>query len=623
MIPEEKEDTFLSEMLVDTMECPNQRFVDGPKKEELNGSLPLLEEDSSSCQAKTKQKTKRSFSTQECQVPNNETTLNDNKNTLTKNVLSNSKSIAKHTIMISHPDSISNEEALLPFWKESKKETYTRLSWLQKIDWLGLDTNSSNGYVSNTEQKSWFWNTTITHLPKNSEKTCYPSFRFIVVNGMDKEGTNKKSKKAKTQKIPPQKVIKKSKKMKKKQNKSETLDNDDDSSIVKCFKLKIYPTMEQKIMLNQWAGSSRFTYNKVLHTLNNPKNTMKDWMRLRNRFVTSKTRKGTTNTFFSDKAWLLKTPKSIRLESVKEVCKNRKSCFKNIENGNIDSFNIRFKTKRREKQNGWTIGLEKNNVVRKENNLFIFPNILGEIRYASTKQLRKLIPNSKPECDPKIQKDRYGDYYLILSRKLKVKKDNRNEYDSVVSVDRGVKIFAACYDPKGTACLYGKDVDKVLLDMLEELDELISLRDKITDNVNYRRRIDLRIRRKRRRIMNYKKELHNQFNNYLTKNYSLILCPKLDTQKLTLKERRTLKTKTVRAMLNLGHCSAHDKLIEKCKERNVTMLSPSEAYTTKTCPCCGKQKACTNERIRICYSCNYRAERDLNGALNILLRSIA
>lgn len=626
-LKEKEEDTSLLERLVDTTECLNQQYVDGLRKDELNGSLHLQEGGLSSCQTKSKQKIEQSFSIQEFPVLNKEMILNDNRSILNKIVHPNSMSSIRHTIMISHPDSISSEEALLPFWKESKKETYTLLSWLPKIDWQGLDSSSLNGYVSSTEQKSWFWNTTITHLPKNSEKTCYPSFRFTVANGTANEGTKRKTKKEKTSKIPPNKVIKKSKNKAKKKHtnrKDEATDtNENENSIIKCFKLRIYPTKEQKIMLTKWAGSSRFTYNKVLHTLNNPKNTMKDWMRLRNRFVTSKTRKGTSNTFFNDKSWLLETPKSIRLESVKEVCKNRKACFKNLEKGNIEQFTMEFKSKRKQLLNGWTMGLEKNNVVKKDNHLFIFPNIFGEIRYASTKQLQKLIPSGKPECDPKIQMDRYGDYYLLLTHKKKIKKENKKHHDNVVSVDRGVKIFASCYDPRGKACFYGKDVDKTFLDMLEELDEMISLRDKNKDNIKYRKRLDDKIRRKRKRLMNYKKELHHQFNNYLTKNYSLILSPKLDTQKLTLKERRTLKTKTARTMLNLGHCSAHNKLIQKCKERNITMLSPSEAYTTKTCPCCGNQKACTNARLRICDDCGYRAERDLNGALNILLRSIA
>jgi putative transposase len=389
------------------------------------------------------------------------------------------------------------------------------------------------------------------------------------------------------------------------------------------MKLRLYPNKEQKEMLNKWAGCSRFTYNKVLETLNKPKNTLRNWMVLRNRYVTAKTRNATINTFFNDKQWLLDTPKTIRLEAVKECCKNRKSCFSNIMNGNVKSFFMEYKSKRKEQKKGWTLGVEKINVIRENDELLIFSSTFGAIRYASTKQLHKLINGKHPICDPKIQKDRYGDYYMLLPLKVKIDPVPvlKKEHSNVVSVDRGVKIFATLYDPKGDACFYGKNVDVQFMNMLEALDDKISERDRFNGAKQRKKKMNEAIKKLQKRIMNCKKELHHQFNNFITKKYTLIICPKLDTQKLSLKERRTLRTKTVRSMLNLGHCCQHDKLIHKCKERNIEMISPSEAYTSKTCPMCGQRKDCTSNRMKVC-DCGYKAERDLNGALNILLRSI-
>ena len=431
---------------------------------------------------------------------------------------------------------------------------------------------------------------------------------------MDKEDTKTKVKKKTKQQKTTDTVVRK--------NTKQDTTCKVEETIVKTFKLRIYPTSAQKVALNQWVGASRFTYNQALSAVNNTTNTLRGWMTLRNRFVTAKTNDGRVNTFFNNKPWLSETPKSVRLQAVKEVCQNRKSCFTNKKNGNIEKFNIQYKSKKKEKQNGWSIGIEKNNVMRKEDKLFIFPRILGEMRISSKKQLKKLIPGDKPCCDPRIQRNRYGEYYLLASIKQNRLKENKKESENIVSIDRGVKIFATCYDPRGKAIMYGKDVDKQFLDMLETLDDLISTRDVLPRKDKTRQKLDRRICSLRKKIMNCKNELHNQFNNFVTKHYTMIICPKLDTQKLSLKERRQLRTKTVRSMLNLGHCNAHNKLIDKCRERGVEMLSPSEAYTSKTCPSCGDVKQCTNSRLKVCQKCNYIAERDLNGALNILLRSL-
>ena len=238
----------------------------------------------------------------ESQVVNKTTIYKDRNNILKKIVKPKSSS----TFKILHPDLISKEKALSRFWTQSKKKEYEQLSWLPKIEWQGLASISSNGYATNTEQKSWFSITKINHQQKNLEKTCSPSFKFTVVGGTEK----------------------------------------DDTKITKSLKLRFFPTKEQKKILNRWSGSSRFTYNKTIACLNNPKNNCLNWMKLRNRFVTSKTRRGTINTFFNNKQWLLETPKSIRLSSVKEATKNLKACFTNLKNKNINSFNLQFKSKK-------------------------------------------------------------------------------------------------------------------------------------------------------------------------------------------------------------------------------------------------------------------------------------
>ncbi len=578
--------TLKSEKLQNKSESLIQHYEDGQRMEQSHQQDCHQVIESSIFQGS--QKTKRmknvkrkSSSIQGSQVTNKKTISKDRSNTFKTNSSKQTKNKNSNMFSILHPDSISKEKGLSEFWTQSKMEKYKELSWLQEIDWQGLDSTSSNGYVVNTEQKSWFSMTKIQRQPKNSEKTFCPSSKFIVINGTEVEDTKKPTK------------------------------------LKKTLKLRLFPTKSQKEILNRWAGCARYTYNKTLATIKKPNNTLKNWMHLRNRYVTSKS-KNSINSFFNNKRWLLDTPKSVRLSAVQEVTRNLKSCFTNRRNGNIETFVMNFKSKRKEQKDGWSIGIEKNNVVKKGDMLAIFPKYLGNMKYGRKKQLHKLISGSKPCYDPRIQRDKFGDYYLLVVMEVSVKQIPKI-HNSVASYDPGSVVYLSGYKPSGEAYLIGKGCDEKLLSLLEELDNLMSLRGKTKGHSQ--EVVKRKIIRLRKKIHNLKAELHNQVNNIVAKNSSLILYPKLDTQKLTLKERRQLKTKTVRQMLNLGHCTAYEKLKNKCLEHGSHLLTVSEAFTTKTCSCCGKLNNCDNNRIFRC-SCGFKAERDINGGLNILLRSI-
>ena len=571
---------------VSSLEYLEQPCEDGIKQEQSN--VPDCHPDTESLtptksiktrKAKTTTSKSKSSCTPGSPATNKKTTLKDKKPTLKKNTVKKEKKIVSPTFTILHPDSISKGEALSRFWIQSKKEKYEQLSWLPKIDWQGLDSNSSNGYAVNTAQKSWFSITTVQHQPKNLEQTSSPSFKFTVANGTAVGDT-----------IP--------KKLK------------------KTLKLRLYPTKAQKQILDKWASGSRYTYNKTLATLNNPRDKCRNWMKLRNRYVTLKRNNKYINTFFNNKKWLLDTPKSVRLSAVKEVIKNRKACFTKKKKGNINTFFLRFKSRKKELKEGWSIGIEKNNVFKEDNKLSIFPDFLGDIKYGRTKQLHKLIPGDKPAADPRIQKDAFGDYYMNVVLEVNIKKPPK-VHTNVRSYDPGCKIYLAGYSPCGKADIIGKGCDDKVLEFLYELDDLYSLKSSSGSDPG----LNKKIIQVRKRLFNYKKELRHQVNNFVVKSSTLILYPKLDTQKLTLKETRQLRTKTVRQMLNLGHCTAYEQLKFKCLEHGCKLLTVSEAYTTKTCPCCGELQACNNDRIYKC-PCGYKAERDLNGAQNILLRSI-
>jgi transposase len=366
--------------------------------------------------------------------------------------------------------------------------------------------------------------------------------------------------------------------------------------------------------LNKWAGCSRFLYNKTIGLLTSPTNTEKNINYIKKRFTSVKYRDSKKlNTFFFNKPWLETCPATVRKESIFEAESNLKSCYSNLKSKNIKHFEAPFKTKHKEKTKGWTISIEKQYIHKDDNQLSILD--LETLKYHGIKQLQKLIPNNRPDNDCKIQKDAYGDYYLIIPYERKIKNPpiiSKNP----VSIDPGVRKFLTTFAPNSKeSFIMGNRSNTELMSILIALDKLYASYAKIKD-----KKVKEKINRLRKRLCNLKIEIRNQCANFLSKRYDLILMPKLDVKQLILKANRRLKTKTVRQMLSAGHSGFFKFLKEKCEENGCQFLHVREEYTSQTCPCCGCLNKC-NE-IYKCRKCDYFQDRDLTGALNIMLKAI-
>lgn len=356
-------------------------------------------------------------------------------------------------------------------------------------------------------------------------------------------------------------------------------------------------------MLSQWAGCYRFLYNKTVSLLTNPNNkTNKSYNTLRYRLTTVKSQKTKKlNTFFFNKPWLESCPTSIRKYAIKEATSNLKSCYTNLKNKNIQKFTSPYKTKKNEHLKGYSLPLEKNNVKKDKDRLLIFSE---EFRYYGTKQLHKLIPNMRPDMDCRIQKSAYDEYFLIVYYTCKQRKSVSKEYTNPVSIDPGIRKFMTTYS-LNESYLIGNRWSTKIMELLLQLDKEKDIRKQ---------------RRLRKRIYYLKKEMHDQTANLLCKSYDLILMPKLDTKGLSACKSRRLRTKTVRQMMNAGHSKFFTRLKEKCWEHGCRFLEVKEHYTSQTCPCCGTLNKC-NETYT-CKECKFKHDRDMVGALNILLKAV-
>ena len=372
------------------------------------------------------------------------------------------------------------------------------------------------------------------------------------------------------------------------------------------MKLKLNPTKEQKLQLNQWAGCTRFVYNKTIAMMTNKKNkTLRDEYKLRDRLVTFKNRKTKKiNSFYLNKPWLKQCPKNIKQGAVKDAISNLQSCYTNLANKNITQFKAPFRTKKNEISKGWCFSLEKASIHKKGNSLFIFQTKLGEMRYYSTKQLHKLLPSDIPKYDCKIQKSMFGEYFLIIPYNCKPKSLVK-EIINPVAIDPGIRKYLTTYAPNSKeSYVMGNRWSTLVMQKCLDLDKLEKKKDK------------KKITKLRKQVYNLKRELKYKCANFIAKEYDLVMIPKLKIEG----KCRKLTNKTVRSLANAGHCGFFDILKGKCWEHGKHFLHVREEYTSQTCPCCGQLNKC-NE-IYKCKTCDYHQDRDITGAFNILLKGV-
>ena len=525
----------------------------------------------------------------ESQVQNKKTILKDKNNTsdLSPMILTNiphsqRSLISGRVLTLKDPDCYE-------FWDSSKKERYQQLLWLQETDLQDLDLNSLNGSVQSSELKSWFSTIKIQPQNQNLEMTSWQLSKFTVVDGMEKEDTKIKT-------------------------------------VTKARKLKLNPTKEQKLKLNQWAGCVRFLYNKSIGILTNKNNkSIRTKNQLRSRLSAVKNQKSDKkNSFFNNKKWLEECPSSIRKGAIYDAKANLQSCFSNKKNGYIKMFKSPYRTKKKEQQQGYSFSIEKNNISKDCNKLYIFKTILKEMKYFGTKQLHKLIPDNKPQMDCKIQKTAYGEYFLIIPYTVTIKHNNKKTFDNPVSIDPGVRKLLTTYAPNSRESFFiGNRWSSKIMKFLLILDksDFKSKNEKILANNNFKKKfVKTCKKRLRKKVANLKTEMRNQCANFISKRYDVVMMPKLETGKLSIKSSRRLKTNTVRAMLNAGHSKLFESIRSKCLENGSKFLHVREEFTSKTCPSCGHLNSC--DEIYNCQKCAFKHDRDITGALNIMLKAI-
>jgi len=390
--------------------------------------------------------------------------------------------------------------------------------------------------------------------------------------------------------------------------------------------------------------------------------------RIRNVLVTEK-----NNKYFKNikNQHLLKTAKSIRQQAVFECVYRYKTLKMMRQQNKIKLFE--FKRKKEDHRKTRTINLEKSNLKydTEKEELTIFLNGKKDTSYKDTtmnyyyRKKNKRILESTMKTQSKLQITPSGKYYLIITLKEEIRIPKQKEKKlEVVSIDPGIRTFYTCYDmdkvykikadfkkeqieqdylkriinnDKQKLEWYNKkikyELNKKIYKTIEKNidkseDEIVrkvnEIKIKKTKNMmNITREIRKRIIQIEEKMKNKRKEFGHKVSRFLVDKYETVVIAKLNVKDMVKKRKSVLRTKTRRDFLSIGHSNVISKIEEKGRWCGTKVLNVNERYTSKTCGRCGivDRKLGGSEWYK-CKKCGVEMCRDVNGARNILLRTI-
>lgn len=213
-----------------------------------------------------------------------------------------------------------------------------------------------------------------------------------------------------------------------------------------------------------------------------------------------------------------------------------------------------------------------------------------------------------------------GRWFLLAQKQMKTVGQGEIQAQSIVAIDPGVRTFATTYSSHESIKYGDGFFEERVMPLLLKIDNLYSLKEK-SRNEQWTRHYEKRIHRVSNKVRDRIDDLHRRVCYDLVSSYDIILLPSFETSQMSKKVGRKIKSKTVRAMLGLGHYRFELMLSWMCKKYGKRLVIVNESYTSKTRSWDGsvKNNLGGNKAIN---DGTVIVDRDVNGARGIMLRAL-
>ena len=516
---------------------------------------------------------------------------------------------------------ILKERVCQPFWKPAYKDVSEMLSLPIGTDFAGLGSSCLRNWSQEQEVKSSSLTIQMTKLQNKSlQKTFCPSFMSSLVDKWEKD---------------PMPIVK-----------------------LKTLQIKIYPTIQQKVVLNEFIDTSRFVYNRTLEYIK--KGHPPNFQTLRDVLVTNNTKKHLDDYHIFDEelnilkeqkkqtvseedkkcfdekikgilkkrrdfmkqfdysknplvhAFEVRTPKDIRANAVKRCCEAFKSGCSNLRNGNIKCFNMKYK-KKTECQH--TIELTPKLITIQNGMVQIVPQILKDesklkVSQNSRKRLRNLKVNHNVDI---IRKKK--EYFLHFAVPVTCKTYEKN--GTIGSGDLGVRSLCTVHSHNNQETVIFEYKHRA--DLLKKYNEKIKLLKELSKIRTGRIRKKC-FHKQEKNITNLVNRLQWDFINHLIVNNEIIYLGDIKSHDIVKGGKNsTLNT----AFNNLRFFKLKQRLLYKASTCGRKVYLIPEHHTTKTCSSCGEiNDHVGSSKVFECQYCRLQTDRDFNAAKNIKLKGM-
>ena len=454
-----------------------------------------------------------------------------------------------------------NAKDCSPYWNDFTKELSSAL-WLPTATASrGSASNSSNGLHTKTEELSWF-SITRTQAPSpNLPRIFSPSSIPSLADSTDSAATVKQS-----------------------------------------SKTRLYPGRKQRQTIKLWLDAARWCYNKTIETLREP-GTTASWKKIKTSIINATPLR------------LQPAPYQVKSIAVRDACKavsNAKKYNASLKQDQAQGLRTDqefaipgFRSRRNPRQNCFipAKAVFQNGV---------YPRLLGNLKMAEQP------PGNHGDSRLTLHN---GQYHLSASIQYNpdLEQQASREWDRVVALDPGIRTFITWFSETDAGHIAQGAFGRIQR-LCQHLDNLISKTAKAprTKRRNMQKAAD----RMRNRIRNLIDELHHQTARFLVDDFDLILLPTFETQDMSKKGGRKLRSKSVRSLLTFAHYRFQRFLLWKAYQTGAKVLLTNEAYTSKTCSWSGEIVNKLGGARYITGQDGVTVERDINGARGVFLRAL-
>ena len=351
----------------------------------------------------------------------------------------------------------------------------------------------------------------------------------------------------------------------------------------KSFKVRIYPTQEQQILLEKSFGASRFIYNHFLK--------LKQYLYQEfNIKITFNHMSKMLTELKRQKTWLTVPDKCALQNTLKDL----DTAYKKFYNGAGYP-----KFKRKDSKNSY-----RTNCNIKINNSFITIPKVGLLRYKDKYKLEE--ENILKIYNITVSKDTIGHYYASISAEVYISHFERTNQN--VGIDLGLKDFVIFNTGRK---INNPRILKNLEKKYRKLAKAVSR--KTYDSANYQK-AKLRLAKFLKHVANIRKDFLHKLSTNLLKEFDIICLEDLNIKGLMKNKGKSYQ--------DVAQSEFVRQLEYKAKWYGKTISKVNRFYpSSQLCSECGYKNPAlkdTNIREYNCPICGTHHDRDINAAKNIL-----